>query len=53
MKTSSYWDMRRLRRRNIRSPDQKADASTPKGTLRDRIEGYFVAFVVTIYLKLT
>jgi len=53
MKTSSYRDTRRVQHPNILSSDQIGNATAPRWTLRDRIEGYFVALVVTIYLKLT
>jgi|GEM_PF-3477842 len=53
MKTSSYRDMRRLPYANILSSDQTGKSAAPRWTLRDRIEGYFVALVVTIYLQLT
>jgi len=53
MKTSSYRDARRLRHRDILSSDYTGCSIAPRWTLRDRIEGYFVALVVTIYLKLT
>lgn len=53
MKTSSYRDMRRVQHPNILSSDQIGNATALRWTLRDRIEGYFVALVVTIYLKLT
>lgn len=53
MKTSSYRNARRLRHRDILSSDYTSCSIAPRWTLRDRIEGYFVALVVTIYLKLT
>lgn len=53
MKTSSYRDTRRLRHPDIRSSDRTGNAIAPGWMLRDRIEGYFVALVVTLYLKLT
>ncbi len=53
MKTSSYRDTRRVRHPDILSSDHTGNATVSRWTLRDRIEGYFVALVVTIYLKLT
>ncbi|MBB2188389.1 hypothetical protein HLH34_00205 [Gluconacetobacter azotocaptans] len=53
MKTSSYRDTRRPRHPDIPSSDRTGNARAPGWTLRDRIEGYFVALIVTLYLKLT
>ncbi|MBU2655666.1 hypothetical protein [Acidomonas methanolica] len=52
MKTSSHGAPRQWRCGKRRSPDHKPGAIIPRRTLRYRIEGYFVALVVTIYLKL-
>ncbi|GBQ25372.1 hypothetical protein ACLRDC_12315 [Gluconacetobacter sacchari] len=51
MKTSLSRDWRHRWHPDIPPPDRAVRA--PKARLRDRIEGYFVALVVTIYLKLT